>query len=150
MTEGDEGLLFQACDLRKTFGTEPVLSIERLKIRRGKMTAIVGASGSGKTTLLNILGGLDQPDEGSRLKVRLDDGMTPLDADGLQTQMARRASYAFQQGHLLQNATLRLNLSLASRGEAQEANFKQAILRAGLGRELYKDKALLGRRTWGL
>jgi putative ABC transport system ATP-binding protein len=149
MTDG-EGLLFEAHDLRKSFRGEPVLSIECLKIRRGKMTAIVGASGSGKTTLLNILGGLDQPDEGSRLKVCLDDGMTPLDADGLQTQMARRASYAFQQGHLLQNATLRLNLSLASRGEAQEANFKQAILRAGLGRELYKDKALLGRRTWGL
>ena len=154
MTDGDEGLLFQACDLRKTFGTEEVLNIERLKIRRGRMTAIVGASGSGKTTLLNVLGGLDKPDDGARVEVWLDNRMNRLDADGLQTEMARRASYAFQQGHLLPNATLRLNLSLASRGQAQESDFKEAILRAGLGREYKQDAAdgqdLLGRRTWGL
>jgi putative ABC transport system ATP-binding protein len=149
MSDG-EGLLFQARGLRKTFGQEAVLNIEHLKIRRGKMTAIVGASGSGKTTLLNVLGGLDKPDDGSRIEVWLDDGMTPLDADGLQTVMAQRASYAFQQGHLLASATLRLNLGLASRGQAKESDFKKAILRAGLGRELEKDANLLARRTWGL
>src|SRR5262245_15048258 len=35
-----------------------------LKIRRGELTAIVGASGSGKTTFLNILAGLDVPSAG--------------------------------------------------------------------------------------
>ncbi|HEX7737071.1 MAG TPA: ABC transporter ATP-binding protein [Ktedonobacteraceae bacterium] len=35
-----------------------------LEVRRGEMSAIVGASGSGKTTLLNILGGLDAPTAG--------------------------------------------------------------------------------------
>jgi putative ABC transport system ATP-binding protein len=153
MSDG-EGLLFQAVGLRKTFGKEEVLNIERLKIRRGKMTAIVGASGSGKTTLLNVLGGLDKPDDGSRIEVWLDGRMNALDGDGLQTAMARRASYAFQQGHLLPSATLRLNLSLASRGQASESDFKEAILRAGLGRELKKDAVegqdLLARRTWGL
>jgi putative ABC transport system ATP-binding protein len=154
MLDGDEGLLFQACDLRKTYGKEEVLNIERLKIRRGKMTAIVGASGSGKTTLLNVLGGLDKPDDGARIEVWLDRRMNELDADGLQAELARHASYAFQQGHLLPNATLRLNLSLASRGQAEEGDFKEAILRAGLGREYKKDAAegqdLLARRTWGL
>jgi putative ABC transport system ATP-binding protein len=153
MSDG-EGLLFQAIDLRKTFGKEEVLSLERLKIRRGKMTAIVGASGSGKTTLLNVLGGLDKPDDGSRIEVWLDGRMNRLDADGLQAELARHASYAFQQGHLLPSATLRLNLSLASRGQASKSDFKEAILRAGLGRELTKDakegQDLLARRTWGL
>lgn len=36
-----------------------------LEIERGKFTAIIGTSGSGKSTLLNMLGGLDNPSEGS-------------------------------------------------------------------------------------
>ena len=35
------------------------------KIDQGEFTAIVGPSGSGKTTLLNIIGVLDEPDEGT-------------------------------------------------------------------------------------
>jgi putative ABC transport system ATP-binding protein len=36
-----------------------------LDFDRGEFSAIVGPSGSGKTTLLNILGGLDEPTDGS-------------------------------------------------------------------------------------
>ncbi len=36
-----------------------------LDIKEGEFTAIVGPSGSGKSTLLNIIGGLDNPTEGS-------------------------------------------------------------------------------------
>ena len=149
MSDG-EGLLFRASGLSKTFGKEEVLKIKSLKIRRGRMTAIVGASGSGKTTLLNVLGGLDKPDPGARIEVWLNDRWNPLEAAELQTTMAHRASYAFQQGHLLPSATLRLNLSLASRGHAREGDFEEAILRAGLGSELDKDAKLLDRRTWAL
>ena len=35
-----------------------------LEVPRGMLLAIVGASGSGKSTLLNVLGTLDQPDQG--------------------------------------------------------------------------------------
>ncbi len=36
-----------------------------LQIEQGEFTAIVGPSGSGKTTLLNLIGGLDQPTQGT-------------------------------------------------------------------------------------
>ena len=36
-----------------------------ISIEEGEFAAIIGSSGSGKTTLLNMLGGLDQPTEGS-------------------------------------------------------------------------------------
>lgn len=41
-----------------------VLNGINLTIREGDVLAIVGPSGAGKSTLLNILGGLDQPNEG--------------------------------------------------------------------------------------
>ncbi|WP_438291225.1 ABC transporter ATP-binding protein [Streptomyces sp. HUAS TT7] len=35
------------------------------EVPRGELVALKGRSGSGKTTLLNLLGGLDEPDEGT-------------------------------------------------------------------------------------
>lgn len=35
-----------------------------LEIRKGEFTALIGASGSGKTTLLNLIGSLDEADQG--------------------------------------------------------------------------------------
>ena len=59
--------MIKISNLHKTyFGAAPlhVLKGNNLEIKDGEMISIMGASGSGKSTLLNILGILDNYDEG--------------------------------------------------------------------------------------
>lgn len=48
----------------KSFGHLQVLKGIDLHINKGEVVSIVGPSGAGKTTLLQIIGTLDQADEG--------------------------------------------------------------------------------------
>jgi putative ABC transport system ATP-binding protein len=61
--------LIELKNLDKIYNTTsvPVHAIKNLdlEITKREFTAIVGPSGSGKTTLLNLIGGLDQPSDGS-------------------------------------------------------------------------------------
>lgn len=55
-------------NLVRKFGTDEtmVTALDHVSvtIEKGEFTAIIGPSGSGKTTLLQLIGGLDEPDEG--------------------------------------------------------------------------------------
>jgi len=61
--------VIETIHLTKVYNPEtiPVYAVNdvSLQIAEGEFTALVGPSGSGKTTLLNLIGGLDNPTEGS-------------------------------------------------------------------------------------
>src|SRR6187397_1338691 len=61
--------MIKVANLEKTYRTEEVETVALNKlsfeIKEGEFVAVMGPSGCGKSTLLNIVGLLDDPDEGS-------------------------------------------------------------------------------------
>ena len=61
--------MIKITNLEKFYRTEEVETIAlnklSIEVKKGEFVAIMGPSGCGKSTLLNILGMLDDPDEGS-------------------------------------------------------------------------------------
>lgn len=76
-------------NVTKSYNGNRVLQNFSLKIREGKITALLGESGAGKTTLLNVIAGL-------------------TDYSGSVSRA--NCSYVFQQARLLPNLTARDNL----------------------------------------
>jgi len=56
--------MIKANNIQKSYGDLRVLKGVNLEIKKGEFISIVGASGAGKTTLLQILGTLDEADQG--------------------------------------------------------------------------------------
>lgn len=56
--------MIEAKGISKSFGDLKVLKGVDFKAKKGELVSIVGASGAGKTTFLQILGTLENPDQG--------------------------------------------------------------------------------------
>jgi lipoprotein-releasing system ATP-binding protein len=57
-------MILSARQLKRSYGSLPILKGIDLEISEKEVISIVGSSGAGKTTLLQILGTLDKPDSG--------------------------------------------------------------------------------------
>ena len=81
-----------------------------LEVPRGDFLALMGPSGSGKTTLLNLIGGLDQPSEGT-VEVA-GERIDRASGRRLASWRARHIGFVFQFYHLLPVLTAERNVEI--------------------------------------
>ncbi len=116
-----------------------VLSGVNLEVAPAERVAIVGASGSGKTTLLQILGGLDDPDEG---EIRVGGESMQGGNEGAKSALRNRyIGFVYQFHHLLPEFTAEENVAmpLLIRGDDRASALQAArelLDRVGLGERL--------------
>lgn len=77
----------------------PALRGINLSLKRGEFTAVIGASGSGKSTLLNMIGCIDDPDQGQVLIDGID--VTRLNDDDKSHLRNRKIGFIFQSFNLV-------------------------------------------------
>jgi subfamily B ATP-binding cassette protein MsbA len=111
-------------DVRFSYEDREILSGITLAVRRGKITAVVGASGEGKTTLIHLLCGFLQPSGG---KLEWDGA----DYAGLETRSLRGRISLVSQDPFLMNASIEENI-LLGRNEERSAGLDGAVSAAGL------------------
>ena len=92
-----------------------------LKIEDGELIAIMGASGSGKTTLLNIIGCIDELDDGKYL---LDDqDCSNKNFDDLAKIRNEKISFIFQNFALIKELTVQENIMLPLEYRKEKKDF---------------------------
>ncbi len=98
-----------------------------LSIEKGKISIIVGKSGVGKSTLLHILGGLDNPDEGTVLIDGVD--IHKLGDDKLSDFRNKKIGFVFQFHHLLPEFTALENINIPQMiaGKSIEDSSKRSL-----------------------
>lgn len=109
-------MLLQLQNVTKGYGQpgthsyRPVLKDLNLEVRKGEKIAIVGPSGTGKTTLLNLVGTLDQPEQG---KIFFDGkDITGYSKTELAAFRNQHLGFIFQSHHLMPQLTLKENVLL--------------------------------------
>ena len=103
-------------------------------VDKGEFCIIVGPSGAGKTTLLNILGGMDNCDEGN---VWLDGrNVSRFSARELTTYRRYDVGFVFQFYNLVQNLTALENVELASQICPNPLDAAQVLAQVGLAHRM--------------
>lgn len=83
-----------------------------LGINKGEFCVLLGPSGSGKSTLLNIIGGIDQADEGY---ISINGEKTAnMNEKALTTYRRKHLGYIFQSYNLIPNLTVRENIEVGA------------------------------------
>lgn len=122
----------------KKYDENVILNDVNLKIKDGEMIAIVGSSGAGKSTLLNIIGLLEEADEGEVLYNN--ESIYPQTYEAT-IAMRNKISYLFQNYALVESMTVYENLLIALKytkynKKEKTKMIQQALMKVGLHNDM--------------
>lgn len=104
--------MIKARNIHKSYGKLHVLKGVDLEIQKSEVVSIVGASGAGKSTMLQILGTLDNADQG---EVEINNTIvTKLKGKELARFRNTHLGFVFQFHHLLPEFTAKENICIPS------------------------------------
>jgi len=137
-------------NLFKTYylGNSPIHALKNVSfsIEKGEMVFIMGPSGSGKTTLVNLIGGIDNPSEGT-IEI-LGENIANYSAKQLTNYRKQRLAFVFQFYSLiptltaLENVELTLELTNKKR-KYVHSTAKEFLDLVGLSERMYNYPAQL-------
>ena len=114
--QGGKEMFLEIKDLKKGFGsgdsrTEVLRGID-FSVEKGEFCVLLGPSGSGKSTLLNIIGGIDEPDEGY---IFIDGEKTgDMKEKALTLYRRKHLGYVFQMYNLIPNLNVKENIEVGA------------------------------------
>ena len=101
-----------------------------LSLEEGRFIVILGPSGAGKSTLLNLLGGLDNPTEGTILVDGKD--ISTLNRNELADYRAAKVGFVFQSYNLIPTLTVLENVALVKEIAPQPLSSHDMLRAVGL------------------
>ena len=127
-------------DVKKHYG-EGDSRVEVLKgidieIEKGEICVLLGPSGSGKSTLLNIIGGIDEADEGY---ISINGEKTAnMNERGLTEYRRKHLGYVFQMYNLIPNLNIRENIEVGAYLSDKPLDTEELIRTLGLFEHRHK------------
>lgn len=99
-------------NLSKKYGENIVLKDINVTIKKGDICVLLGPSGSGKSTLLNLIGGIENYEEGTIKIGEID--TSKMNENELTMYRRKELGFIFQFYNLIPNLTVRENIEVAA------------------------------------
>lgn len=134
MSADNKEVVISVKNLRKSFGSLPVLCGVDLDIHQGEVVTVLGPSGCGKSTMLRCMNLLETPDAGDVVFHGTKINVPKADV----TQARRKIGMVFQHFNVFPHLTVLENVTIAPvtnkmmRREQAEEKAKQLLQRVGL------------------
>ncbi len=107
-----------------------------IEIEKGEICVLLGPSGSGKSTLLNIIGGIDEADEGY---ISINGEKTAnMNERGLTEYRRKHLGYVFQMYNLIPNLNIRENIEVGAYLSDKPLDTEELIRTLGLFEHRHK------------
>lgn len=107
-----------------------------ISIDHGEFCVLLGPSGSGKSTLLNIIGGIDQADEGS-ITIQ-GEKIADMNEKKLTLYRRKHLGYIFQMYNLIPNLTVRENIEVGAYLSDRPLDVDELLETLGLTKHAHK------------